>query len=327
MKYTMNVQSNAQSRDHRVDYRVNSADGVLSDRSRVIHLRPELILNVSDVAPSAEGTFRFEIEQAPIQFGFVISGANRITYHDGKLRGETEVVEGGSSGIFYFAQTSGVIDSVRSTGVCTLSILTTPRFVEEYLHIPSKALPAEFRGILADQPTQFRWSANPHPAKSHILSHILYDRFRGPVHRLFLESRVLELMAMQLEECLGQGAGIQSETVRLTPADMERVRAARDELVRDIENPPTLVELAKAVGMNEKKLKNGFKQVFGKPVFAYYRDYRLDKARELLESNAMTVTEAAYSIGYLSLSHFSRAFRRRFGLNPKEYSRIFGRIS
>jgi AraC-like DNA-binding protein len=41
----------------------------------------------------------------------------------------------------------------------------------------------------------------------------------------------------------------------------------------------------------------------------------------------MTVTEAAYSIGYLSLSHFSRAFRRRFGLNPKEYSRIFGRIS
>lgn len=92
-------------------------------------------------------------------------------------------------------------------------------------------------------------------------------------------------------------------------------------LVRDMENPPSLAQLAKMAGLSEKKLKMGFKQVFGLPVFEYFRNYRLEIARELLASGGMNVTEVGMHIGYQNLSHFSHEFFRRYGVTPKKFHR------
>jgi AraC-like DNA-binding protein len=86
-----------------------------------------------------------------------------------------------------------------------------------------------------------------------------------------------------------------------------------------VENPPFLLELARQVGLNEKKLNLGFKQVFGTTVFDYLRTYRLEKAKQLLNEGKMNVTEVAFGVGYLHHSTFSRSFTRHFGISPMAY--------
>jgi AraC-like DNA-binding protein len=64
-----------------------------------------------------------------------------------------------------------------------------------------------------------------------------------------------------------------------------------------MEAPLSLPELAGYAGINETKLKRGFRKVYGTSVFGYLRNQRLDKARILLETGDMNVSEVAYSVG------------------------------
>jgi len=78
------------------------------------------------------------------------------------------------------------------------------------------------------------------------------------------------------------------------------------------------VELARLAGLNDYKLKAGFRQVFGTTVFGYLRQQRLEQARQLLQAQEISVTEAAATVGYSSQGHFAAAFRKQFGINPKD---------
>jgi AraC-like DNA-binding protein len=143
--------------------------------------------------------------------------------------------------------------------------------------------------------------------------------YRGGVRTLYYEGLALELMGSLLHECFSESTRCRKNSAGLSPQEIERVKAVRDVLLADLENPPSLSDLAVGVGMSDTKLKRSFRAVFGKPIFRFYRDHRLEKAREYLENGDMNVSEAAYRIGYLSLGHFSRAFSERFGITPKKY--------
>jgi AraC-like DNA-binding protein len=137
---------------------------------------------------------------------------------------------------------------------------------------------------------------------------------------MYLESKAIELISYQLAPLLSTETQCKTPLV-LRPDDIERISEARDILVRNMENPPFLPELAKQVGINVTKLKRGFRQVFGTSVFGYLRSYRIEKARQLLANGKMSVTEVVFAIGYSSPSHFTRAFAKHFGLNPGVYLR------
>lgn len=103
---------------------------------------------------------------------------------------------------------------------------------------------------------------------------------------------------------------------RLSHADIRKVRLAREILLRDIQSPPTLSALAALTGLNGFKLKAGFRAVFSNSVFGYLSEYRLQLARcDVLQGNK-SITAIAYDMGYTSLSHFSNAFRKKFGTSP-----------
>lgn len=75
------------------------------------------------------------------------------------------------------------------------------------------------------------------------------------------------------------------------------------------------------MGLNDFKLKAGFKEVFGTTVFGYIREQRLEKALAYLQSGRWNVGEAAFSVGYANPCSFAKAFRERYGLNPSELLR------
>nr|WP_275446065.1 helix-turn-helix transcriptional regulator [Paenibacillus sp. ACRSA] len=68
--------------------------------------------------------------------------------------------------------------------------------------------------------------------------------------------------------------------------------------------------------MNENKLKRAFKQQYGKSIHAYVIEKRMEKARELLESGEVSVSEAAHQVGYVNTSYFISRFRQMYGINP-----------
>lgn len=148
---------------------------------------------------------------------------------------------------------------------------------------------------------------------------ILHCPYQGITRRLYLESRAIELIALQLQADLSDTQPQMSSTLRSD--DVELVYHAREILLSNLENPPSLLELAQRVGLNDYKLKRGFRQVFGTTTFGCLYHYRMEQAKQLLEEDYSTVTEAAQAVGYTSVTSFSAAFKKKFGVPPKTYKR------
>ena len=144
---------------------------------------------------------------------------------------------------------------------------------------------------------------------------ILYCPFSGNMKKLFLLSKSMEILVLQAE---AYDQWIKAKKQYCTRQDdQERLMQAQKYMEENLQHPPTLSELARIIGLNEYKLKRGFKELFQTTVFGYLSDQRLEKARQdLLDSNK-TIKQIAFSLGYSSPQHFSSAFRKKFGLSPK----------
>nr|WP_235927106.1 AraC family transcriptional regulator [Gloeocapsopsis dulcis] len=101
--------------------------------------------------------------------------------------------------------------------------------------------------------------------------------------------------------------------------DLECIHHAKEILIRNLDNPPSILDLARQVGLNDRKLKQGFHQVFNTTPFAYLRHYRLEQARQLLMDSEASIEQVAKTVGYGDRSRFAAAFRKQFGINPKTY--------
>ena len=84
-------------------------------------------------------------------------------------------------------------------------------------------------------------------------------------------------------------------------------------------SPPTIPELAKMVALNEHKLKAGFREMHGKSIYEYVRGLKMKNASHLLENLDLSISEIAGMVGYVNTSHFARAFRKEYGLNPSDF--------
>lgn len=103
--------------------------------------------------------------------------------------------------------------------------------------------------------------------------------------------------------------------------DVARLREARGLILADPMQAWTIAGLARRVGLNEKKLKGGFRAHFGASVNGFLQDVRLRAAHRLLSEGRASVTEAALAVGYANPSHFALLFRRRYGVAPSSLKR------
>ncbi|MEH2088171.1 MAG: AraC family transcriptional regulator [Nostoc sp.] len=156
------------------------------------------------------------------------------------------------------------------------------------------------------------------PVMQSVLYQILNCPYRNFIREIYLQSKALELVALWLAQELDYRQVNQSK-VKLSPDDIERIYYAKDILITNLLHPPTLLELARRVAVNERKLKEGFRQIFGTTVFGYLNDYRMEQAKQILTEQKLTVAQVAHAVGYSHLSHFAAAFRKKFGVNPSAY--------
>ncbi|BAQ62128.1 transcriptional regulator [Geminocystis sp. NIES-3708] len=156
---------------------------------------------------------------------------------------------------------------------------------------------------------------NPQILKA--LSQIYQCPYHGLTKQLYLESKALELFALQFNSC--DSSIFIPQKLSLKKDDLDRVEYAKDILIKSSLNPPSLTELARKVGLNDHKLKQGFKQLFSTTVFGYLYNYRMEQAQQLLRDSNLSIAQIATRVGYSNPEAFSTAFRRKFDQSPKNY--------
>ncbi|MGF1482161.1 MAG: helix-turn-helix transcriptional regulator [Cyanophyceae cyanobacterium] len=159
------------------------------------------------------------------------------------------------------------------------------------------------------------------PAMQVALQQILDCPYQGIVKQMYLESKSVEVLALWLEQAL-QYTDTPKPSTRRRPSDeIERLTLAKEILTQQVNDPPSLMALARQVGLNDCTLKRGFREVFGTTVFGYLHHHRLEQARSLLLENQLSVTAIAHTVGYQDVSAFGRAFRKKFGVCPRSFHR------
>ena len=147
------------------------------------------------------------------------------------------------------------------------------------------------------------------------INDIINCHFTGGLKLLFLQSKCLELLALQAQAFELAAKKTESPAIK-SVYDKERIYYAREFLLANANHPPSLTELAKTAGINEFKLKHGFKEVFNNTVFGYLSDYKLMRAKELLADKSKNIKHISDELGYSSVQHFSNAFSKKFGISP-----------
>ncbi len=137
-----------------------------------------------------------------------------------------------------------------------------------------------------------------------------------------LSAKALELWACQLQllrelRNSDELTGPQhSASVLKKARDVAAVKQAAEILRGNLVAPPGLIELARQVGINDNKLKKGFKELYNTTVFAYLRRQRLLKAKQLIQQHGVSVTDAACKVGYSNAGHFATLFKKNYGVSP-----------
>lgn len=147
-----------------------------------------------------------------------------------------------------------------------------------------------------------------------VIGQILNCRYSAQLKKLFLLSKSIELLVLSAE-AYNYTAGKKDVFIK-NKTDKEKIIAVRDLINNRLNNPPGLSEIAQLVGLNEYKLKRGFKETFNTTVFEYLTGQRLQLANQYLLDTRKTSAEIAYELGYSTPQHFNNAFKKKFGVTP-----------
>jgi len=150
------------------------------------------------------------------------------------------------------------------------------------------------------------------PDMDRIVDSVFNMKYHGKTKMMFFRSQMTAL----LSHFFGQLALLQTEKINTTERD--KLYMAKELLLNNLDNPPSLSELSRQIGLNSYTLKKNFKELFGLPVFKYLQNERLKTAHDLIRNQDATVQEAAWQVGYDSLSSFSNAFEKKFGYRPSQ---------
>jgi len=155
------------------------------------------------------------------------------------------------------------------------------------------------------------------PSMSVILSQIIETKVHESIQGLYLKGKVYELLSLFFNK--SEDTDVEQCPFLVDEENVRKIRKAKEIILTQMTEPPTLQALSNEIGLNVKKLKEGFKQVYGDTVYGYLLDYKMNEARSMLNSKQYNINEISIKLGYSTSSHFIAAFKKKFGTTPKKY--------
>ncbi len=197
-----------------------------------------------------------------------------------------------------------------------VAITVRARYLVEHFLNAVVLGPGEVHAVLYPEPGISRYGDAP--LSAHMLeriSRLIDNPYSGRLALIHAEAVTLEVLCAAVVE-LGGLIGRLGD--RYSTQQLRGLRAARQLLLTQRSPVPTIGEVARAVGMSETALKRGFRAVFGETLFDFSVRHRMRQALELLREGSMPVSRVADAVGYRHQTSFASAFRRHFGVSPKD---------
>ncbi|MEM0981264.1 MAG: AraC family transcriptional regulator [Cyanobacteria bacterium P01_H01_bin.58] len=280
-----------------------------SGHNRIIEVQPEMELHIFS-GTFQDCTMRMPENEHPLQFTVYLSGAVE-GLNSPSMNRDLGLVSG--SGIQ--RPWSAFFSSAQS--MVAVNVQVQPHVLTQLFGLPDQELPSELQPLA---PVKNDWQRLFSPkttgAMRAVAHQIIGCPFSGVAKRLYLQGKVFELMALQVEAITEQESARQTATVKQDT--ITRIHYAAEILRSRLEHPPSQTDLAQQVGLGIRTLQKGFKAVFGLTPFAYLTQQRMQLAEQLLRQPNCTVAEVANIVGYANPARFAAAFKRYFGITPSE---------
>jgi AraC-like DNA-binding protein len=304
---------------HTISDPVIKIEGDFSPGSiEMIDMRPGGIGYVIDIKKEEEFYTRFSCKDGPIELAVCLEGCTEYIYDNEPIKGYKHTANGSQCFIYRMSECSGQGHKKDSKPMKTVGVSMNPYIFKMLIDDYCGKIKKEFEGLTDfTRPVIVMKDLRSTPAMEAIARSILDCRFNEPQRRIYIIGKLRELTALIITEYILEQPEKESSILRF--GDSQKIAKAKEILLRDISDPPVIAELSKMAGINELKLKTGFKELYGTTVCNFVKQRRMEKAKNILESGKASVSEAAWSVGYTNVSYFISVFRSYHGLNPGEF--------
>lgn len=252
-----------------------------------------------------------EIDSSYIQFHFCIKGAVKFNFNNGSYALNLDEE---NSLLLYNPQRDLPMNLEIQPDSWLVSILVS---IQKFHSLFSKE--ADYIPFLSEENKDKKYytDGSINPSMAVVLNQLMNFSLHPSIKLLYFKGKAYELISLYFNR--PEDADIEQCPFLVDEENVLKIKKAKEIILNRMSEPPTLQELANEIGLSLNKLKDGFKQIYGEPVYTFLFDYKMEVARKLLASGSMNVNEVGLKVGYSTASHFIAAFRKKYGTTPKKY--------
>ena len=272
------------------------------------------ILNTTNES-NKKSYLKKEIDASYIQFHFMIEGKSTFIFNDGVYKMN---VENGKYIVLYNPIKNLPINAVVNEKSSLISILISINKFHKLFSEDSNNIQ-----FLKDENVNQKYYfenkiSNPIFL---VLNEIKRFDIKSSTKNLFLKAKVYELFSHLYNR--NRDLNIEQCPFLTNEENFKKIKKAKEIIITNMTNPPSLVELSEEINLSLKKLKEGFKKIYGKPVYQFLIEHKMELAKKLLSENNFNVNEVSLKLGYSTASHFITAFKNKYGLTPRNFKKNY----
>ena len=251
------------------------------------------------------------INQGLIQFHFGIKGKAKFVFNEGNYALDLKEEK---SLLFYNPQKELPLNLELAPNSWVISLIISIQkfhglFSNDATHIPFLSEENKDRKYYKENDIS--------PSMAIVLSQLFHYKLNSSIKNLYYKGKGYELISLFFNR--SEDPDAEQCPFLIDEENVLKIKKAKEIIISNMAEPPGLEELSAQVGLSLKKLKMGFKQIYGDTVYGFLFDYKMDYARQLLDSGSYNVNEVGLKIGYSTGSHFIAAFKKKFATTPKKY--------
>lgn len=252
-----------------------------------------------------------QVNQGLIQFHFGIKGKAKFIFNEGSYALDLKEEK---SLLFYNPQKELPLNLELAPHTWVISVIVSIQkfhslFSNEAEHIPFLSQENKDR--------KYYKESDISPSMAIVLSQLFNYNLNPSIKNLYYKGKGYELLSLFFNR--SEDPNAEQCPFLIDEENVMKIKKAKEIIIANLSEPPSLEDLAEQVGLSMKRLKMGFKQIYGDTVYGFLFDYKMDYARQLLDSGSYNVNEVGLKIGYSTGSHFIAAFKKKFATTPKKY--------
>jgi len=252
-----------------------------------------------------------EIQSDYIQFHFCLKGLSKFVFNEGAYM--LNILEEKSL-LLYNPQKELPINLEINPNSWVVSVLIS---IKKFHSLFSQE--ADYISFLNDDNKEKKYYKDGEisPTMAIVLNQLINYNLNQSIKNLYFKGKAYEILSLYFNR--NEDTNIEQCPFLVDETNVTKLRRAKDIIISKMAEPPSLQELADEVGLSLKKLKEGFKQIYGDTVFGFLVEHKMEFARKMLEAGDSNVNEVGLKVGYSTSSHFIAAFKKKYGTTPKKY--------